>query len=102
MGIGASPIPVHPNPQSPIPNPRQRTTYNRRVRNIRYAVRVLLSRPGFSIVAILTLAPGIGANTAIFAVINAVLLRPLPFRDPSRLVLLIERTSQFPTQTTSW
>ena len=72
------------------------------MRNIRYAVRVLLARPGFSSVAILTLALGIGANTAIFTVINAVLLRPLPFRDPARLALLVERTSQFPTQTTSW
>ena len=72
------------------------------MRNIRYAVRTLLARPGFSAVAILTLALGIGANTAIFTVVHAVLLRPLPFRDPDRLALLIERTSQFPTQTTSW
>ena len=72
------------------------------MRNLRYAVRGLLARPGFSAVAILTLALGIGANTAIFTVVDAVLLRSLPFRNPSRLVLLIERTSQFPTQTTSW
>src|SRR5262249_28425556 len=81
---------------------RFRPAYNRHVRNIRYAVRTLLARPGFSAVAMVTLALGIGANTAIFTVVHAVLLRPLPFRDPSRLALLIERTSQFPIQTTSW
>src|SRR4030095_639656 len=53
---------------------------------IRQVLRALLKAPGFSSVAILTMALGIAANTAIFSVVNAVLLRPLPFRDESRVV----------------
>jgi hypothetical protein len=54
--------------------------------DVKYGVRVLLRQPGFSLVVIVTLALGIGANTAIFSVVNAVLLRALPYRDPSSLV----------------
>ncbi|MBV9155784.1 MAG: ABC transporter permease [Acidobacteriaceae bacterium] len=60
------------------------------LRDLRYALRQIRSRPGFSALAITILALGIGANTAIFSVVNGVVLRPLPFEHPERLVALFE------------
>src|ERR1700690_4271593 len=79
------------------------------MRDVHYAFRTLARTPGFTAIAVITLALGIGANTAIFSLVHAVILKPLPFRDPGALVAVwdtylpqYDKLGASPTEVAAW
>src|SRR5215469_6695813 len=72
------------------------------IQDLRFALRQLAKNPGFTTIAVLTLALGIGANTAIFSVVNGVLLNPLPFPDSHRIVTMYQDKPNFPKGSISY
>jgi putative ABC transport system permease protein len=84
--------------EEPLSEERGLPVLDSLVRDVRYGIRALLRSPGFALVAVVSLALGIGANTTIFSVANAVLYRPLPFDDPDRLVVIHEQNTKQDSQ----
>src|ERR1700727_1639586 len=78
------------------------SVWRRSGRIFRFAIRQLRRSPGFTITAVLMLALGIGASVAIFAFVDAALIKPLPYRDPNRMVEVNERAAMFPRSNLSY